>query len=78
MLYSYAALRYGATPAHNFHLPGMPDGDDVASWAADGTNWAVDEGILIGDEARRLNPQRSATRAQVAIIFQRFLTDWLQ
>lgn len=73
MLYRYAKLRYDAGPAHNYHLPGMPDGDDVASWAVDGANWAVDEGILIGDENQRLNPQRPATRAQVAIILQRFL-----
>ncbi len=75
MLYRYAQLRCDASAAHNYHLPGMPDGDLVASWAADGANWAVDEGILIGDENQRLNPQRPATRAQVAIILQRFLED---
>lgn len=74
MLYSYAQLRYNASPASNFHLAGMPDGNSVSSWAAEGTNWAVDRGILIGDESGRLNPQRTATRAQVAILLQRFLS----
>lgn len=75
MLYRYAQLRYDASPAHGYWLAEMPDGNSVSSWAADGTNWAVDEGILIGDETRRLNPQRPASRAQVAIILQRFLTE---
>lgn len=75
MLYRYAQLRYDATAAHGFHLAAMPDGNSVSSWAAEGTNWAVDEKVLIGDEDRKLNPQRPATRAQVAIILQRFLTE---
>lgn len=75
MLYRYAQLRYDAHSAHNYHLPTMPDGNSVSSWATDGANWAVDAGILIGDEDQKLNPQRSATRAQVAIILQRFLTE---
>ena len=74
MLYRYAQFRYGATAAHGYHLASMPDGNAVSSWAAEGANWAVDQGILIGDENRLLNPQLAATRAQVAIILQRFLT----
>lgn len=74
MLYRYAGLRYAAGPAHIYHLAEMPDGDTVSNWAATATNWAVDAGILIGDDSRLLNPQRPATRAQVAIILQRFLT----
>lgn len=73
MLYRYAQLRYDAQAAHSYHLPGMPDGNSVSSWAAEATNWAVDEGILIGDQDKKLNPQRTASRAQVAIILQRFL-----
>lgn len=73
MLYRYAQLRHGAQAAHSYHLPGMPDGNSVSSWAAEAANWAVDEGILIGDQEQKLNPQRTATRAQVAIILQRFL-----
>lgn len=74
MLYRYAQLRYEAHSSHNYHLPGMPDGNSVSSWAADATNWAVDMGILVGDQDQKLNPQRTATRAQVAIILQRFLS----
>ena len=73
MLYRYAQLRHGAQAAHSYHLPGMPDGNRVSSWAAEAANWAVDKGILIGDQDQKLNPQRTATRAQVAIVLQRFL-----
>lgn len=75
MLYRYAQLRYGAGSAHNYHLPTMPDGDSVSSWAAEAANWAVDKGILVGDEDQKLNPQRAATRSQVAILLQRFLSE---
>lgn len=73
MLYNYAKLRYGASAAHNYHLAGMPDGNSVSSWAAEGTNWMVDQGLLQGDQERKLYPQRTATRAQVAALLHRFL-----
>lgn len=73
MLYRYAQLRYDAQPVLNYHLATMPDGAAVSSWAADSVNWAVDKGILAGDQDGKLNPQRTATRAQAAIILQRFL-----
>lgn len=73
MLYNYAKLRYGASAAHNYHLAGMPDGNDVSSWAAEGTNWMVDQGLLQGDLEHKLYPQRTATRAQVAALLHRFL-----
>lgn len=73
MLYNYAKFRYGASASHNFHLAGMPDGNDVSSWAAEGTNWMVDQGLLQGDPERKLHPQRTASRAQVAALLHRFL-----
>lgn len=73
MLYNYAKLRYGASAAHNFHLAGMPDGNSVSSWATEGTNWMVDQGLLQGDLERKLHPQRIASRAQVAALLHRFL-----
>lgn len=73
MIYNYAKFRYGATAVANFHLATMPDGNDVSSWAADGTNWMVDRGLLQGDQEGKLYPQRLATRAQVAALLRRFL-----
>lgn len=72
MIYNYAQFRYGATPVYTYHLATMPDGDTVSSWAAEGTNWMVDQGLLNGDSNGFLNPQRTATRAQVAALLHRF------
>lgn len=72
MFYNYAKFRLGASAAQVYHLAVMPDGNDVSPWAAEGTNWMVDQGLLNGDEHGRLNPQRTATRAQVAALLHRF------
>lgn len=73
MLYNYAKLRCGASAAGAYHLAAMPDGNSVSSWAAEGTNWMVDQGLLKGDLEGKLYPQRTATRAQVAALLHRFL-----
>lgn len=75
MLFRYARSKGLAETTMVDNLSGMPDGRDVSDWAVDGMNWAVTNGVLQGDQARRLNPQRSATRAQVAVILQRYLTE---
>lgn len=36
--------------------------------------WAVAEGLIAGISNDKLQPQGNATRAQVAAIFERFLT----
>ena len=72
MLYKYAKFRYGATAVYNYHLVTMPDGETVSPWAKEGTNWMVDVGLLHGDENGFLNPQRTATRSQVAALLHRF------
>lgn len=75
MLFRYAQSKGLAQTTMVDVLSGMPDGRDVAGWAVDGVNWAVINGILQGDESQRLNPQRDVTRAQVAVILQRYLTE---
>ena len=47
------------------------DGESVSAWAEEAMAWAVAQGILTGD-GDLLNPQASATRAQVAAILARF------
>lgn len=73
MLYRYAALKGVAEDSYNYHLAGMPDGDSVTEAYVNAVNWAVDVGILYGDEAGRLNPQRTVTRAQTAVMLRRYL-----
>ncbi len=75
MLFRYAQSKELAETTMVDVLSGMPDGREVAGWAVDGVNWAVINGILQGDESQHLNPQRDVTRAQVAVILQRYLTE---
>ena len=47
--------------------------DQPSAWATETMSWAVAEGLISGVTADQLQPQASATRAQVAAILQRFL-----
>ena len=47
--------------------------DQPSTWAEETMSWAVAEGLINGVTADHLQPQASATRAQVAAILQRFL-----
>ena len=55
----------------------FPDGAEVQNWAADALRWAVAKGLLNGsrhaDGKDYLEPQASATRAQVAKILTQFV-----
>ena len=42
------------------------DAGEVSSWATDAVNWAVRNGILSGKGDNTLDPQGSASRAEVA------------
>lgn len=53
-------------------LSAFVDGDTVSHYAVASMTWAVDNGILVGDEAGRLNPRGYATRAQIATIVMRY------
>ncbi len=48
--------------------------DQPSTWAQEAMQWAVAEGLISGVTNTELQPQSSATRAQVAAILQRFLT----
>ena len=51
------------------------DATAISSWANDVMSWAVAEGLLTGVTNDQLQPQGNATRAQVAAILQRFLSE---
>lgn len=58
-------------------VAGFSDADSISVWAKDSVEWAVAEGLMKGDESGRLLPGSGATRAQVAVILQRFV-EWLE
>lgn len=68
MLYRYAKAAPGKSG-----LSGFVDGDTVSPWAVDAVTWAVTEGIMTGTDWGGLYPQGTATRAEVAVLFQRFV-----
>ena len=49
--------------------------DQPSTWAKEAISWSVAEGLLTGVTADTLQPQGAATRAQVAAILQRFLSE---
>lgn len=73
ILYRYS----GATARQDDSLFGsFADGETVSPWALEAVSWAVSEGLIGGtieEEILYLNPQGSATRAQVATILMRYL-----
>lgn len=63
--------RYAGSPAAEGQLD-FADSAAVSDWAAQAVMWAVEEGILNGTPDGRLNPQGTATRAEAAVMLQRF------
>ena len=74
MLMNYAAWK-GEDVSARADLSGYNDAASVSSWAAETVQWAVADGLISGMPGNLLEPQGSATRAQVAAILQRFLSD---
>ncbi len=72
ILYRYHTQQGAADAAAGETLQAFPDAANVSSWAVDGMSWAVENGLIQGTDAGALNPQGFATRAEVAVILQRF------
>ena len=72
MLYRYA----GAEAAKEDKLSAFPDAAKVSDWAKEALNWAVASGLINGvadaNGTANLEPQSTATRAQIATILMRF------
>ena len=71
ILFRYAKSK-GRDVSRSAALTGFVDSDKVSSYALDAMQWAVAEELLQGSNGK-LDPQGSATRAQVATILMRFM-----
>lgn len=71
ILYRYAKQK-GYDVSRSAALTAFSDADKVSGYASEAMQWAVAEGLLQGSNGK-LNPQGSATRAQVATILMRFM-----
>lgn len=70
--------RYSGTPEGTGDLSGFPDEAAVSGYAREAMAWAVGEGLINGvvtPEEIILEPNGSATRAQIAIILMRYYTE---
>ncbi len=68
MLYHYAKAETTDGASASFR-----DADQISDWAREAMDWAVAQGILTGTDGGRLDPQGEATRAEAALMLQRFL-----
>ena len=74
ILYRYAKLK-GQDMSVKGGLSQYPDGDSVSAYAEEAMTWAVENGLVSGSLVAGqiyLQPQNSATRAQVAAILMRY------
>lgn len=71
ILYRYAKQK-GYDVSKSAALTAFADADKVSRYASEAMQWAVAEGLLQGSNGK-LDPQGSATRAQVATILMRFM-----
>lgn len=65
--------RYVGSPAVSGSLDSFPDAADVSDWAVQGMTWAVENGLITGTGIGELNPQGTASRAEVATLLARFV-----
>ena len=74
MLYRYAG---NGAQADASVLDDFVDGDEVSDWAVNAMAWAVEEGYMQGKGANDLQPQATATRAEVAALSVRVQPEML-
>jgi len=69
MLYRFV----GSPVQYDNYLGSYPDSAKVSAWATDAMSWAVSVGLIGGDDAGRLNPTGTASRAEIATMLMRFV-----
>ena len=74
ILYRYAQYK-GYDVSASADLGAYADAAQVSAYATAAMQWANASGLITGETSTTLNPQGSATRAQVATILMRFCED---
>lgn len=73
ILYRYAQYK-GYDVSASGSLGGYADANRVSSWANDAMSWAIGAKIISGTD-KGLEPQKSATRAEIATMIMRFVNN---
>ena len=76
ILYRYAGFKQKDVSAST-DLSGFSDLSDVSEWALSAMKWAVEEKIIQGRTDLAIEPQGTATRAEVATILKRYIENFL-
>ena len=58
-------------PGASAALNAVPDSGDVSVWAREAMAWALELGLIEGDETGAIRPADTATRAEAAAILMR-------
>ena len=73
MMHRYAEYK-GSDTGTSGDLSEYKDASEVSEYAKEAMQWAVGNGIIVGEEnGTALNPQGNATRAECAMIIERFV-----
>lgn len=72
ILYRYAILK-GKAGDGDASLSDYADAESISNWAVNAMSWAVEVGLIKGTTSTTLDPQSSATRAQVAAVMMRYV-----
>lgn len=72
MLYRFAQHRGLVVTVEESGLSAYADGTSVSDWALTAMNWAVAQGVMSGRDDGTLDPQGTATRAEIAQMLMNF------
>lgn len=74
VLYTYAKIKgYDVSVGEETNILSYEDAFDISEYAISGVQYAAGAEIINGKTNSTLNPKDYATRAEIAVIFQRFL-----
>ena len=73
-------LESGKTITADFDMATLSDADEISEWAVEAMTWAFDCGLILGTDADvpTADALKTATRAEVAMIFYRKLDNLLK
>jgi len=78
VLYRYAKTKgLDVSAGASVDLSQFTDMGEISNWALDAVKWAVAVGIVQGRPDSKVAPVADTTRAEIAMIFKRYLDDFL-
>ncbi|NCB74870.1 MAG: S-layer homology domain-containing protein [Clostridia bacterium] len=72
IMYRYASYK-GYDVSATSTLSAYSDVASISDWALSPMKWSVAKELIVGMSSDKLEPQASSTRAQVAVVFMRFI-----